>query len=213
MAYNEIVRRCSGHVGYGFMTMPRTNLVWRAMLAIALMVGFYGLALATCAFLGALVWIDLSTKRAFPKLWIGAAITIGVLLWNIVPRATKSGDPGLQLDESGQPRLWKLVRQVAAAAGQAPPDAVYLVSDVNAFVVERGSRFGFGGKRLMGIGLPLLQVLTVPQLRSVLAHEFGHFHGGDTRLAPFIYRTRIAIGRTIAGLGGAQSLLQKPFEW
>ena len=33
----------------------------------------------------------------------------------------------------------------------------------------------------------------------MVAHEFGHFHGGDTRLGPWVYKTRATIGRTIAG--------------
>jgi heat shock protein HtpX len=52
----------------------------------------------------------------------------------------------------------------------------------------------------MGLGLSLLQTLSVSQFRAVLAHEFGHFHAGDTKLGPWIYRTRAAIGRTLDGL-------------
>jgi Zn-dependent protease with chaperone function len=33
---------------------------------------------------------------------------------------------------------------------------------------------GFGSRRVMGLGLPLLQALNVSQLEAVLAHEFGH---------------------------------------
>jgi heat shock protein HtpX len=47
----------------------------------------------------------------------------------------------------------------------------------------------------------------------VLAHEFGHYHGGDTRLGPWVYKTRAAIGRTLAGLAAHSSVLQKPFIW
>ena len=65
----------------------------------------------------------------------------------------------------------------------------------------------------MGLGLPLMQGLTVSQLRAVLAHEFGHFHGGDTKLGPWVYKTRGAIGRTLMGLSGHSAFLQKPFEW
>lgn len=64
----------------------------------------------------------------------------------------------------------------------------------------------------MGLGLPLLQVTTVGELEAILAHEFGHHHGGDTRLGPWIYKTRAAIGRTLANLGD-QSWLQLPFWW
>jgi len=52
----------------------------------------------------------------------------------------------------------------------------------------------------MGLGLPLMQSLTVDEFKGVLAHEFGHYHAGDVALGPWIYKTRAAIGRTIAQL-------------
>src|SRR5260370_2790138 len=63
----------------------------------------------------------------------------------------------------------------------------------------------------MGIGLPLMQILSVTQLRAVLAHEFGHYYGGDTRLGPLVYNMRGAIGRTIYNLARQNSFLYKPF--
>src|SRR2546425_7394449 len=93
------------------------------------------------------------------------------------------------------------------------PTEVYLVADVNAFVTTRGGFMGFGSRRVMGLGLPLLQTLGVRELRAVLAHEFGHYHGGDTKLGPWIYKTRAAIGRTLRQLSGRSSALQKPFAW
>ena len=78
------------------------------------------------------------------------------------------------------------------------PADVYLVNDVNAFVTERGGVMGLGSRRVMGIGLPLLQSLTVQEFKAVLAHEFGHYHAGDVKIGPWIYKTRAAMGRTIA---------------
>jgi hypothetical protein len=65
----------------------------------------------------------------------------------------------------------------------------------------------------MIVGLPLLDVLTVGQLRAVLAHEFGHYYGGDTRLGPWFFRTYDAIVRTVENLESAESIWRKPFEW
>jgi hypothetical protein len=65
----------------------------------------------------------------------------------------------------------------------------------------------------MGLGLPLMEALTVSQFRAVLAHEFGHFHGGDTRLGPWIYKTRGAIERTLVSLHHRNSLVSRPFLW
>jgi hypothetical protein len=79
--------------------------------------------------------------------------------------------------------------------------------------VNRGGKWGFGSRRLLGIGLPVLQVLSVSQFRAVLAQEFGHFHDGDTKFGPWIYRTRAEIGRTLDRLAWYTSLLQEPFLW
>jgi heat shock protein HtpX len=43
------------------------------------------------------------------------------------------------------------------------PAEFYVVDDVNAWVAERGGVLGIGGRRVMGIGLPLLQALSVSE--------------------------------------------------
>ena len=63
----------------------------------------------------------------------------------------------------------------------------------------------------MGLGLPLLQTLTVDQLRAVLAHEFGHYYGGDTMLGTWIQKTRMGILRTVQSLG--ESWIRLPFTF
>jgi len=189
------------------------SLAGRTVLAITLMIGFYALALGICAILAVLAWHDMDARHPHVRFLLFCTITIGIVLWSVFPRPVKFPDPGIKLREQDQPELFRMIRDVANAADQAVPSSVFLVGDVNAFVAERGSVLGFGGTRILGLGLPLLQVLTVPQLRSVIAHEFGHFHGGDTKLGPFIYRTREAIGRTVSNFQKAGSLLQKPFEW
>jgi len=54
------------------------------------------------------------------------------------------------------------------------PKEVYLIADVNASVAQRGGILGVGSRRVVGLGLPLTRILSVAQLRAVLAHEFGH---------------------------------------
>jgi Zn-dependent protease with chaperone function len=54
------------------------------------------------------------------------------------------------------------------------------------------------GRRYLYLGVPILQVLTVSQLRAVLAHELGHYSRGHTR---FGARDRLAVAiRTVIGL-------------
>jgi hypothetical protein len=60
----------------------------------------------------------------------------------------------------------------------------------------------------MGIGLPLLAVLNVCELRAVLAHEFAHFYSGDTSLSPWVYRTQTSIVRVFQNLGELDAFAQ-----
>ncbi len=184
----------------------------RALLALALMVGFYILALGIS---GGLLWVAYAdfalTNRVHPKIIVGCVFLAGAVLWSIIPRMDRFEPPGLKLDSVRHPKLFAEIERVAKATKQEMPAEVYLVGDVNAWVAQRGGVMGFFSHRVMGLGLPLLQLLTVSELRAVLAHEFGHYYGGDTRLGPWIYKTRSAIGRTISTLG--DSWLQKPFLW
>jgi len=143
-------------------------------------------------------------------LGVGGAIAI---LLAILPRADRFEPPGPVLRPEDHPALFQLIQETATATRQAPPQQVFLVPDLNAWVAERGGVMGAGGERVMGVGLPLLQALTVQEFRAVLAHEFGHYHAGDTALGPWIYTTRAAIGRTLSNLSGNHGFIGKPFEW
>ncbi|HSF31442.1 MAG TPA: M48 family metallopeptidase [Candidatus Tectomicrobia bacterium] len=193
---------------------PSLSLAGRAVLAVVLMLGFYILAFAIS---GGLLYIPYAqwtyAGRLSPKLLIFSLLGAGIILWSILPRRDRFVPPGPQLEPKEHPKLFETLAGIAQATKQQMPAEVYLVADVNAWVMDRGGIMGFGSRRVMGLGLPLLQALSVSQLRAVLAHEFGHFHGGDTKLGPWVYKTRAAIGRTLQGLAAYSSLLQKPFLW
>jgi heat shock protein HtpX len=63
----------------------------------------------------------------------------------------------------------------------------------------------------MVIGLPLLKVLTISQLRAVLAHEFGHYCGDDIKLGPWVFKTRATIISTLWELR-ENAVLALPFK-
>ena len=196
------------------MTPRSPSLGLRAVLALGLMIGFYGLALGLAI---ALLWLPYAevtyAHRIHPKLALGCIVGAAIILWSILPRRDRFEAPGPQLQPAQHPKLFAMLRGVASATKQEMPAEVYLVGDMNAWVAQRGGTIGVGAQRVMGLGLPLLQTLTVSELRAVLAHEFGHYHGGDTKLGHFVYKTRAAIGRTLANLGQHGSILQLPFLW
>jgi Zn-dependent protease with chaperone function len=193
--------------------MKASFIIGRAVLAVVLMIGFYLLALGIAS---GLLWIPYAelvyAHRVTPKLALICVLGGVAILWAVLPRFDKFLAPGPQLTPDKYPKLFQELESVAKATNQAMPAEVYLVSDVNAWVMQRGGIMGLGSRRVMGLGLPLMRILTCSQFRAVLAHEFGHYHGGDTKIGPWIYKTRGAIGRTLHSLGNG-SWLQKPFLW
>lgn len=190
-----------------------SSMLARALLAVVLMIGFYLLALGMAAGLVYIPYAEVVyAHRIHPKLAILCILGALAILWAMLPRFDKFPAPGPKLSREKHPRLFSDLEDVARSTNQAMPAEVYLVPDVNAWVAQRGGVMGFGSRRVMGLGLPLMRALTRSQFRAVLAHEFGHYHGGDTKVGPWIYKTRGAIGRTLASLGNG-SLLQLPFLW
>jgi Zn-dependent protease with chaperone function len=183
----------------------------RIVLAIVLTVAFYALALALLAALvvGAFVHIGMLT--------LACGLAAVALLRGIVPRRRRYEPPGPALTREEQPELHALLDDVAARAGDRPVDDVYLAHDVNAGVLEIPDGFPRRRRRVLELGLPLLQVVDREALAAIVAHEHGHYVGGDTRYALWIGRTRVAIDRTIHHMGNSdriiQSIVAYPFRW
>jgi len=201
----------SSQHGNALDTQPQyLSLTARALLSLGLLVGFYALAIGVSA---ALLYIPYAewyyANRIHGNIVVFCVVGAIAILSSIVPRPDRFVAPGPRLDAHTQPQLFQAIDQIATLTGQKMPAEVYLVPDVNVWVADRGGVMGFGSRRVMALGLPLLQLLSVAQLRAVLAHEFGHFHAGDTRLGPWVYRTRVAIARTLQSLHG--SVLQRLF--
>ena len=158
-----------------------------------------GLA-ALCVYLPWLAVINVPNFQVL-ALFVGGVIVAGSMLWSLVPRPDKFEAPGLILEKSSHPRLFAELDNIAAALGEPMPAEVYLVGETNAWVADRGGFMGIGRRRVMGLGLPLLAALNVSQFRAILAHEFAHYYGGDTRLGPWLHRTQMAMIRTFQNMG------------
>jgi Zn-dependent protease with chaperone function len=186
----------------------------RAFVALLLSIGFYTLALGIVAFLLWVVYAEFVIVQHI-NLYLTLACLAGVwiILGALLPRRDRFVPPGPKLTQAEHPKLFAEIEAVAGATGQDVPAEVYLTHDINAWVTERGGFMGLGRRRVMGLGLPLMHLLSVSQFRAVLAHEFGHYHGGDTALGPWIYRTREAMSRAIQALAQRESVLQTPFLW
>ena len=161
---------------------------------------------------GVLIGLKLGHRQGVYIAVIGVSMMVALgfgLVQALRTRLTPSDGPRLSRHE--QPGLWRLVDELAAIARTRPPDEITLVPEINAAVCEDAKSFGLRpGKRYMMIGLPLLAGLNVAELRSVLAHELGHYGGGHTRLLAISYRGAETLRRTVSRLdsGIARWILQ-----
>ena len=168
----------------------------RIILALFLVVGFHALALGTAGGLLFLVFAQVALWDVFNfRLSFLAIIGAAVILWSILPRLDRFEPPGSLLTSGRQPDLFAEIERVSADVRQPMPEEVYLTLEVNAFVTVRGGFMGIGNKRVMGIGVALLASVTTEQFRAVIAHEFGHYYGGDTKLGPWVYTGVESTGR------------------
>lgn len=186
------------------------SLLGRALAAVALTVGFYTLALGIAVALIAgpiALWMSSGHGNIFAT--IALAVAGVTILRALVPARDRFVAPGPELTPNAQPALHAELRAVAQAVGEPVPPAVYLDADVNAAVLEVSAGLLRGRRRIMLLGLPLLATLTPRQLRAVVAHEYGHYIGGDTRFSAWIWRTRVAVLKTVGALDNEDSWFQR----
>jgi len=139
------------------------------------------------------------TLQSLMLLAVGAILAI-VILWSLIPQRETFEPFGLQIKLQSHPRLEQLLKEVTTCLGEPMPDEIYLTSDANAGVSERGGFLGIGSSRVMCLGLPLMVVMSESELRATVAHECAHFYTGDTWLAPRVYSARSAIAKILARL-------------
>ncbi len=190
---------------------PRHSMVVFAALAILMTIFSYlfllALAIASVYFPFLLIESGAGGIQVFFLLLFGVAVA-GALIWSMLPRRDKFTPPGPLLERARQPRLFAELDLIAGALRQPVPHDVYLIGDMNAYVADRGGIMGFDSHRIMGLGLPLLSLLTISQFRAVLAHEFAHFYGGDTRLGPWVYKARKSMIQTFENVGSLRGLVR-----
>ena len=100
----------------------------------------------------------------------------------------QANDPNLSigpvLSEEDAPGVFVIVAEMAWRVGATVPDEIRLTHLPCCGVLEQR---GWGGmrshRRVLVLGLPLLHVLSIEELRAVIAHELSHLSRGDAALA------------------------------
>ena len=184
---------------------PRRRLLalW-AFAAVVMVIASYFVILFMAAACVYLSYLLLTTEQSVGlqtvALGLCGLVMGGTMLWSLIPRRDNFEAPGPTLDNYSHPKLFAELKYIAAALDEPLPDEVFLIPQANAFVADRGGIMGIGSRRVMGIGLPLIAIMNLTEFRAVLAHEFAHYYGGDTRLGPWVYKTRMAMVRTIQNM-------------
>lgn len=106
----------------------------------------------------------------------------------------KRGSAGVQVEVTAneEPGLFQFLYRLADEARAPRPHRVYLSHEVNAGVYYDLSLLNLllPSKKNLVIGLGLVNVLSVSELKAVLAHEFGHFTQRTMAIGRWVYIAR-----------------------
>jgi Zn-dependent protease with chaperone function len=119
----------------------------------------------------------------------GSVVAIGKSLLVRV----KDQEPGTRLDLTTHPRLQEALREVAEQVGTRPVDVVFLTPFTDVAVFDRGSLLGNlrgRSERCLILGAGVLDGMDQRSLKSILAHEYGHFKNEDTAGGGFALSVR-----------------------
>ena len=176
------------------LAAPSLKYQWHAWLALG------GLALFGLAYLGLIVWFSWSAWRLFSGMgeangiWdfikgFCAAVLAVFLVKGLFFKSSSGKHSGYQITAQDQPRLFEFLNRVADEAGAPRPHKVFLSASVNACVFYDLSllNFIFPTRKNLDIGLGLINVVTLSELKAILAHEFGHFAQKSMAVGRWVY--------------------------
>lgn len=202
------------------LTKPTPKYRRSAQLAMLSLVGFMALYLALTGWFGWTAYQIFSTIDRFEKdqMWVAIAGACSAFLALFMVKSLVffqkgAGNEDMELKAKDHPRLFKFLHAIADETGAPKPYRVFLSPRVNAAVFYDLNFFNLimPSKKNLEIGLGLVNVLTLSELKAVLAHEFGHFGQKTMAVGRWVYvaqqiatqvvNKRDALDKFLAGLG------------
>jgi Zn-dependent protease with chaperone function len=193
----------------------------KAVLSITLFVLTYLLMLVLAIGLTVLcVYGGIMLIVSFPKfftlaLGIGLA-SLGVLvlffLLKFIFKSHKVDRSHLtEIKQAGEPKLFKMIDDIAKEVGTNFPKKVYLSTEVNAAVFYDSSFWSmfFPIKKNLQIGLGLVNTVTQSELKAILSHEFGHFSQKTMKVGSYVYNVNQVIYNLLFENETYDNLMQK----
>lgn len=196
-------------------TAPELYRIRVGLFAVLGYVVYLSLIVGVLALLGAIVVVAVMKPSAWMlKLGWKVGIPLLILAWSllralilVVPVPT-----GITLTRELVPELFDLVHDVRTRLKVSSLERVLLTTEFNAGVVQL-PRFGMLGTRnYLMLGLPLLQALSKDDLKSVIAHEFGHLSGNHSRFSGWVYRAVGSYVQVLHSVGG-NKILEGFLNW
>ncbi len=94
-----------------------------------------------------------------------------------------------EITKEEQPRLFALIHEIVDEVKTDFPKKVYLSPEVNASVFYNSSFWSmfFPVRKNLLIGMGLINTITDEELKSILAHEFGHFSQKSMKVGSYVY--------------------------
>lgn len=134
----------------------------------------------------------MASKLAF-VFYIGPLIVGAILVFFMIKPLLVSRRPTqrpLKVDRRKEPFLFETVEKICRLIGAPVPSEIYVDTQINASAgFGGGIRSLFSSDLVLTIGLPLVSGLSIHQMASVLAHEFGHFSQSAGMRLWFIIRS------------------------
>lgn len=181
------------------LTAPSSKYRRNAWLAMLGLGGFIAV------YLGLLGWFAWTAYRLASGLVQGSGGEQAVWLWLVAAGAAflavfmakalvfnkraERDTRALELRPAEQPELFAFLHRLADEAGAPRPHKVYLSAQVNAGVFYDLSLLNLllPSRKNLDIGLGLVNVLNLGELKAVLAHEFGHFAQRTMAVGRWVY--------------------------
>jgi len=173
------------------------------MIGLMLFMAFYvflTVCFAYTAYQGVLA-IQLGNASLLKILTTGTSVILTIFLVKSLFSIRKYDDPdGIAVSAEDEPKLFEFLHKLADEIGAPKPHKVFITPNVNAAVFYDLSllNFIFPSKKNLIIGLGLVNVLRVDELKAVLAHEFGHFAQGSMLVGRWVYIAQQIISHMVA---------------
>ncbi|EON78644.1 hypothetical protein ADIS_0818 [Lunatimonas lonarensis] len=193
----------------------------KAIISIAFFVVTYLLillvtiGLTALCITGGVLLIALKPMLFTIALGIGLAslgILILIFLLKFVFQNSKTDRSDLmEITQDKEPRLFAMIHEIVVEVGTGFPKKVYLSSDVNASVFYDSSFWSMflPVKKNLQIGLGLVNTVTKEELKSILAHEFGHFSQRTMKVGSYVYNVNQVIYNMLFDNDAYEKIIQK----